>query len=412
MDPLRTQASALKADMQAIVDRAKAESRDLTDDEATEIEAKATELEAVNERIKRSEKAQRMVDDLAGAPVDEPDSDETVKGRSVSERFIKSDPFRAFRKANPSGVTAGTPVDIQVRGVGSVKDLGVGKKELTTETGQWVGHGREPGYRDELPVDEPLTFLNLITVGTTDVAFSEYARIIAETNNAAIVPEGELKPLSDIETADGESRAYTYADGFVVTNQTLADDGALVTFMESRIRRHVQGVIEDKILNGTGTGEPEGILNTTGTLAQAFDEDVVTTLARALELFDEHNGTASVQAIVMNPRDVWNLRLLKDTNGNPLLGNPLQQGVTPTPFGVPLVSSTRVAQGTALVGRFDSMNYLELEPLNVLAFNQHEDFARRNKVYVRAESRGRQVFYAPREVVVTALTNGGGGVEG
>src|SRR5690625_1708267 len=412
MDPLRTQASALKADMQAIVDRAKAESRDLTDDEATEIEAKATELEAVNERIKRSEKAQRMVDDLAGAPVDEPDSDETVKGRSVSERFIKSDPFRAFRKANPSGVTAGTPVDIQVRGVGSVKDLGVGKKELTTETGQWVGHGREPGYRDELPVDEPLTFLNLITVGTTDVAFSEYARIIAETNNAAIVPEGELKPLSDIETADGESRAYTYADGFVMTNQTLADDGALVTFMESRIRRHVQGVIEDKILNGTGTGEPEGILNTTGTLAQAFDEDVVTTLARALELFDEHNGTASVQAIVMNPRDVWNLRLLKDTNGNPLLGNPLQQGVTPTPFGVPLVSSTRVAQGTALVGRFDSMNYLELEPLNVLAFNQHEDFARRNKVYVRAESRGRQVFYAPREVVVTARTNGGGGVEG
>lgn len=410
MDPLRTQVSALKADMQAIVDRAKAESRDLTDDEATEIEAKATELEAVNERIERSEKAQRMVDDLASAPVDEPEDE--PKGHSVSERFIKSDPFRAFRKANPSGVTAGTPVDIQVRGVGSVKDLGVGRKELTTETGQWVGHGREPGYRDELPVDQPLTFLNLITVGTTDVAFSEYARIVGETDRAAIVAEGEVKPLSDIETADGESRAYTYADGFVVTNQTLADDGALATFMESRIRRHVQGVIEDKILNGSGTGEPEGILNTTGTLAQAFDEDVVTTLARALELFDEHNGTASVQAIVMNPRDVWNLRLLKDTNGNPLLGNPLQQGVTPTPFGVPLVSSTRTAQGTALVGRFDSMNYLELEPLNVMAFNQHEDFARRNKVYVRAESRGRQVFYAPREVVVTTLTNGGGGVEG
>src|SRR5690625_3497818 len=347
-----------------------------------------------------------MVDDLAGAPVDVPEDE--PKGRSVSERFIQSAPASAFGKANPSGVTAVTPVDIQVRGVGSVKDLGVGKKELTTETGQWVGHGREPGYRDELPVDEPLTFLNLITVGTTDVAFSEYARIIAETNSAAIVAEGELKPLSEIETADGESRAYTYADGFVVTNQTLADDGALVTFMESRIRRHVQGVIEDKILNGTGTGEPEGILNTTGTLAQAFEEDVVTTLARSLELFDEHNGTASVQAIVMNPRDVWNLRLLKDTNGNPLLGNPLQQGVTPTPFGVPLVSSTRVAQGTALVGRFDSMNYLELEPLNVLAFNQHEDFARRNKVYVRAESRGRQVFYAPREVVVASLTAAGG----
>src|SRR5690625_5007055 len=292
---LREQAAQLKADMQAVVDRAKAESRDLTDDEAADIEAKASEYEALVERAEKAEKAQRMVADLASAPADAPEPD-AVKGRTVAERFVKSDPFERFRKANPSGVTAGTPVDIQVRGVGSVKDLGVGKKELTTETGQWVGHGREPGYRDELPVDEPLTFLNLITVGTTDVAFSEYARIIAETNSAAIVAEGELKPLSEIETADGESRAYTYADGFVVTNQTLADDGALVTFMESRIRRHVQGVIEDKILNGTGTGEPEGILNTTWTLAQAFEEDVVTTLARSLELFDEHNGTASVQA--------------------------------------------------------------------------------------------------------------------
>src|SRR5690625_7440298 len=134
--------------MQAIVDRAKAESRDLTDDEATEIEAKATELEAVNERIKRSEKAQRMVDDLAGAPVDEPDSDESVKGRSVSERFVKSDPFRGFRKPNPSGVTAGTPVDIQARGVGSVKDLRGGKTELTTDTGPRVGHGCQRRTRD------------------------------------------------------------------------------------------------------------------------------------------------------------------------------------------------------------------------------------------------------------------------
>jgi len=405
---LREQAAQLKADMQAVVDRAKAESRDLTDDEAADIEAKASEYEALVERAEKAEKAQRVVADLASAPAEAPEP-EAVKGRTVAERFVKSDPFERFRKANPRGVTAGTPVDIQVRGVGSVKDLGIGKKELTTETGQWVGHGREPGYRNDLPVDEPLTFLDLITVGTTDVAFSEYARIVAETDNAAIVAEGELKPLSEIETGDGESRAYTYADGFVVTNQTLADDGALVTFMESRIRRHVRGVIEDKILNGTGTGEPEGILHTTGTLAQAFDEDVVTTIARALELFDEHNGNTSVQAIVMNPRDVWNLRLLKDTNGNPLLGNPLQQGVTPTPFGVPLVSSTRITQGQSLIGRFDSMNYLELEPLNVLAFNQHEDFARRNKVYVRAESRGRQVFYAPREVVVASLAPAGGG---
>jgi hypothetical protein len=100
---------------------------------------------------------------------------------------------------------------------------------------------------------------------------------------------------------------------------------------------------------------------------------------------------------------VWNLRLHK--NGDQWgLGNPLQQGITPTPFGVPLVASTRVAAGTALVGNFRSVHFLEREPLSVVAFNQHKDYAQRNMVYVRAELRGLQLFYAPREVVVASLT--------
>ena len=408
---LREQIKAAKADMQAIVERAKAESRDLTDDEATEIEAKAAEVQTMTERAEKAEKAQSLVAALAEAPEvsdDEPTgAEKKASGITVSERFVKSDAFKEFRKAHPSGVGTGTPVRIEAKGLGSVRDLGIGQKaDLTTATSTFGGTGREAGYRNNLPVDEPLTFLDLVTVGNTNVSFSEYEAVIAETDNAAVVPEGELKPLSDLTTDTFESRAFTYADGFVVTNQTLADDGALVAFMESRIRRHVRGVIEEKLLNGTGTGEPTGILNTTGTLSQAFSSDVITTLARAIEKFQSANGSVDLQAIVMNPADIWSLRLLREdgATGPYMLGNPLQQGLVPTPFGVPLVGSNKVTAGSALVGRFDSMNYLELEALNVLVFNQHEDFARRNKAYVRAESRGRQVFYAPREVVVADLT--------
>ena len=404
-------AAAIKA-AQDIIEKAQAEGRDLTDEEMQEVEAKEAEIADLTERIEKAEKSAALVARITS--VKEPEPDEApaeaaaergeAKG-TVAQRFVKSEAFQAFRKANPSGVGSGTPIRIEAKGLGSVRDLGLGvKADITTQTGK-PSPQREPGYRNYLPVDEPLTFLDLITTGSTDVAYSEYAQVVAETNNAAVVPEGGLKPLSDVTTEIKESKAFTYADGFVVTNQTLADDGALVAFMESRIRQHVLGVIEDKILNGTGAGtEPEGIMNTTGTLAQAFDTDVVTTLARALETFAANNGNAAVQAIVMNPADVWALRLLKGTDGHYLLGNPLQQGPIPTPWGVPLVSSNRVVAGTSLVGRFDSVNYLELEPLNVLAFNQHENFAQLNKSYVRAESRGRQLFYAPREVVVADLT--------
>ena len=403
---LRQQAAELKSAMQAIVDGAKAAERDLTDDEATEIETKAAEHAALIERAEKAEKATALVRELASAPTPTDDTpDGGAKAQTIGQAFVESDAFKAFKSANPTGIGSGTPVRIEVKGVGGIDDLGIGRKAtIDSSTGQ-VRNDREPGYRNYLPVDEPLTFLDLITTGNTNQAYSEYAQIVSETDNAAIVAEGALKPLSDLATNVVESKAYTYADGFDITNQTLADDGALATFMESRVRRHVLGVVEDKVLNGAGAGtEPTGILNTTGTLAQAFDTDVVVTLARSLEKFSANNGNSNVQAIVMNPTDIWDLRLLKGTDGHYLLGNPLQQGPIPTPWGVPLVPSNRVTAGSALVGRFDSVNFLQLEALNVLAFNQHKDYAQRNMVYVRAEMRGRQLFYAPREVVVADLS--------
>jgi hypothetical protein len=403
-----SRAAALKA-AQDIVEQAKTDGRDLTDAEQAEIEVKTSEIAELDEKIEKARKSADLIGRLASVKTvdEEPAERESIVGGGIGAAFVKSGAFKAFRESHPSGVGSGTSIRIEAKGIGSVRDIGVGRKaDLTTQTGNPVAQ-REPGYRNALPVDEPLTFLDLITTGSTNVAYSEYAQVIAETNNAAVVLEGALKPLSDLTTGTQESKAYTYADGFVVTNQTLADDGALVAFMESRIRQHVRGVIEQKLFNGTGAGvEPLGIMNTTGTLSQAFDTDVVTTIARALETFQSNNGNADVQAIVMNPADIWALRLLREdgATGPYLLGNPLQQGITPTPFGTPLVASNKVTVGSALVGRFDSVQYLELEPLNVVAFNQHENFAQLNKSYVRAESRGRQLFYMPREVVVADLT--------
>ena len=410
MNLMEQRAAALKA-AQDIVNGAKAAVRDLTKDEIELVEAKTAEIRTLDEQIAEARKSADLMSSLAGFEVksDEEQAAEAAQpSGGIGERFVKSAAFQEFRKSHPSGLGSGTPVRVEAKGLGGLADLGIGTKAtITTGTG-YTGPVREPsGYYNYLPGDEPLTFLDLITTGATNVAYSEYARIIAETDNAAIVAEGQLKPLSDVTTDVAESKAYTYADGFDITNQTLADDGALAAFMESRIRRHVLGVVEDKILNGAGAGtEPEGILNTTGTLAQAFSTDVVTTLARALEKFEANNQNASAQAIVMNPTDVWGLRLLREngSTGAYLLGNPLQQGPVPTPWGIPLVRSNRVAAGSALVGRFDSVNFLQLEALNVLAFNQHKDYAQRNMVYVRAEMRGRQLFYAPREVVVADLT--------
>lgn len=405
-------AAALKA-AQDIAEAAKAAGIDLTEDEQTKISEHLDEVKALDEKIEAGAKSAALVSRLTSIKEPEPEHDGPVEGgqksaapRSIGERVVGSEAFRAFKAANPSGVSAGVPVHIDAKGVGGLADLGIGRKAALTS--QIVGGGAyketEPGYNSQLVADVPLTFLDLVTTGQTNVAYSEYRRVIAEVNNAAVVAESDLKPLSSVTTDTAESKAFVYADGFDVTNQTLADDGALVAFMDQRIRQHVRGVVEQKLFNGTGAGtQPQGILTATGTLAQVFDTDIVTSLARAIDKFETNNGETGLQAIVMHPTDIWTLRMLKGTDGHYLLGNPLQQGPIPTPWGVPLVRSNKLTVGTALVGRFDSVHFLELDPLNVLAFNQHKDYAQRNMSYVRAELRGRQLFYSPREVVVTTI---------
>lgn len=390
----------LKGEVQAIVDAAKADGRDYTSEEADQIEAKAAEIHNLEEQLEKSQKATLLINELSMNGAEEPDLQPVTGG--IGERFAKSAGMTALRKSYSAQALADTknPIYVEAKGIGGIADLGIGSKAtLTTTTGQGTPT-RLPGYRSEL-LDDPITFLDLITTGNTQASWLEYAQIVSETDNAAIVPEGELKPLSDVTTAKAEAKAHVYADGFEMTNQVLADDGALVSFMESRIRYHVRNVVEDVLINGDATANVKGILTTTGVQQQAAAADVITTLAAAMEKIERVQATPT--AIVMNPADAWKMSLIKESGVGFLLGNPLQQGLNPTPFGVRLVKSSRIAAGTALVGNFSSVQFLEREPLSVVAFNQHKDLAQRNMSYVRAELRGLQLFYAPREIAVVTL---------
>jgi len=431
----------LKAAMQAIVDKAKAEERDLTDEETAEIETKAAEYQELSEKLAKHLHSKELVKALAGgddSERDDDDDDVESVAKSIGVAFVKSAAYQNFLKANPMGTVSGAPISIEAKDVGGLVALGIGDEALrdgsvrvldSTLPGYEVDRRRE--FVNFLPHDHPLSFLNLIHVGRTRHAYSTYIAVIAESNNAAVVAEGDLKPLSDITTSEERgSKAVVVADGFDVTNQTLTDNRRLVRFMESRIRRHIWEKVEQLVLAGTGP-DATGIFNTEGTLKQPFDTDIMTTLARAIERFQAVNGSVQPQAIVLNPADLWNLRLLreggatleadikvpiegqdvpihievKDVGGTGpyLLGSPLQQG-NPSPWGVRVVTSTVVPKGTAVLGRFDSISLLELGGLSVVAFNQHKDYAQRNMTYVRAEIRVRIEFTDPREIVIADIS--------
>lgn len=319
---------------------------------------------------------------------DDTNSAEYAK-KSLGQRFIGSEGYQNFRKAHPNGLSPQTPVDIRAD---------VSKALNTTDLG--LG-GAKPAFTDDLVYRRPLTLLDLITTGTTAESFLPYRQVITKTNEAAIVKEGELKPISTLTTRNADAKAHTYADGMEVTNQELSDDGAIQALIDSTLTWNVRAEIERVLLSGAGTAdEPAGLLNTTGVQAQAFATDMVTTLRKAKTKLVE-NGTR-IQGVLLNPEDDEAWDLLKDNTGRFLGAGPFGAGPS-TAWAIPRIATAAVPVGQAIMGDFSTIHFLVREALKIQAFNQHKDFAQRNLNYIRAELRALQMFRAPGRLVVATI---------
>ena len=91
----------------------------------------------------------------------------------------------------------------------------------------------------------------------------------------------------------------------------FADHAELGDFLQMEMERGLFEALEDQIVSGDGTGENfTGLLTVSGTLAQAWSTDLVTTLRKA-------RTTMAVQgeqptAWVLNPEDAEAIDLLRD----------------------------------------------------------------------------------------------------
>jgi len=73
-------------------------------------------------------------------------------------------------------------------------------------------------------------------------------------------------------------------------------------------------------------------------------------------------------------------------------------------WGRPRIVSEKLSgSNDAILGDFSTVALLDREGLSIEAFNQHKDFAQRNKVYVRAELRAGQVIWRPNRLVIAKV---------
>lgn len=408
----RIEAEQRKANILATVELAKSENRELTDAEYGQIVDWKKDFDEKDAKAAQIENAKSAIEELANpTAVDRRkgliDLDQDADDYAFGRNFVEGKAFQAFSKAHPNGIPSGRggagPISIESTYVGKMDGLFGTKATIGLETGgspasTFQNPARLRTIDYSLPEDTGI--LDLISRAQMSTALVEYLQITGWTEGAAIVVPGALKPMSDFDTDLAEARAYTYADGFAVTNQSLADEPFLATYLQNRLPRHLRNELQRVLLAGSGTGgEPKGILATTGVQSQAWvattgdpKSDLLDTFSYAFEKVDNVDGEN--QGVGMAPADYWKIMRLRDNDGRYYSQGPWSQGPG-TLWGVPMRKIRRLTAGSAITGEFSTITLLDREGVSVAAFNQHEDYARRNLTYVRAELRAGLAIFEP-----------------
>lgn len=382
---------------------------DLSESEASEAIELAGKINEMSARVRKADEAADALNQIFAANGVHAKSatEAEVKGRTAGELFVKSGVMRNHRKEYPHGIGEETAA---VRGI-KVDVSGVKAATSLINTGAGGGPGQRFDPYIYMPAAGRPTILDLVTRGTASSESLHYRAFVSQTPGAKVVPEAQdftsdayRKPRSAFEFKPMTATVATYADGVDMTTQEWKDDGNVRAVIDAQLMRNLDAAKENMILNGSGQGaEPLGILNAPGLQEQDFDTDILTTVRKARTKIDTAGFTPT--ALVVSALDAEAIDLLQATNGTYYGGGPVAPGITPSLWGVPIVVSNKVEQGTALMGDWASIHLLQVEGPNIRVFDQHKDYAEFNGLYLRAEERALQVLRAPGAFVKVALGN-------
>ncbi|WP_339523770.1 phage major capsid protein [Pseudomonas sp. EA_35y_Pfl2_R111] len=347
----------------------------------------------------------------------------------VDEMLTKQGELQArLQEAEQKLVNASRPRDQGDRPQ-SVGELVVASKEMEGVDSSFRGSRRiavpraaitsVPGSGGDLVVAERLygiqaiperrlTIRDLIAPGQTSSNAVEYVKETGFTNSAGPVTEGGAKQYSDLTFGLENAPVRTLAHLFKASRQILDDAPALQSFINARGNYGLKLAEEGQLLFGNGTGANlAGIVP----LAQAYSAPggvVISGEQRIdrlrLALLQAELAEFPSDGIVLNPIDWAMIELLKDANGNYLIGQP-QGNTQPMLWRRPVVATQAMPQDDFLVGAFAlGSQIFDRMDVEILISTENDKDFENNMVTVRAESRLAFAVYREEAFVTGSLT--------
>jgi HK97 family phage major capsid protein len=257
-----------------------------------------------------------------------------------------------------------------------------------------------------LPVGQPflpaqavdrrkLIIRDLIAGGTTTLSSIPYVRELnAETNetSASTVAEGATKPEATIEFVDDDAPVRTIAVTLPITNQLLADAPAVVSYINGRLSYMLAFREEAETLNGNGISPDLKGLMKYNIQTQTFTTgEIAITLGNAIAKIENKNGYPN--GVAMSPTNYWQMVTNREAGAIFDAGTPFSSTAM-TVWGLPIVKTRALTANHALVADFRlGAQLFDRSPATTVYFDQHSDFAVKNKTLIRAEERVALAMY-------------------
>lgn len=322
------------------------------------------------------------------------------KPETIGQQFVNSDQFRAFVE----GKQQKARFEIQNNTI-------IGESE-SEPSDVLVPAQRLPGI---VPgAFRMLRVLDFLPSGITNSNNIEYTRENLFTNDAAEVSENpaEGKPESDITFTLANAPVRTIAHWLKLSKQVLEDAPALASYVDRRLRYGVQLRAETQIVNGNGTAPNiSGLLDSGNFTAftPQTGENGLDSMNRAK--YQVIAADYMPNAYFLNPADWGSLERIKRGEGDAgyVAGDGVgltyvQNGMIPLVWGLPVVASNSIPEGTFLCGAFDLATQIFLRNgVAVEMFEQDEDNVQKNLVTVRAEQRLAFAIFRPAAIVAGEL---------
>jgi HK97 family phage major capsid protein len=368
--------------------------KDFTEEEVSDLRQKNAELNDLGERLEKAQEVeqieQRHVKGAMTFPADAPREDpQNPRVKSLGELFTDSAAFAEFSAAKKSGPA----VEIDLARV-SMKAARYGMKTLLDETG-FVPETTRTGTMIT-PGEQQPTIADLLASGRTSQTSIVYMEETTTTNNAAEVSEGGQKPESALAFTEKSSPVRKIATVLPVTDELMADAPAMQDYVNSRLGQFISYREDSQLLNGDGIAPNLlGLLNTVGIQTQAKGADPTPDAFYKAMVKVATGAFLPADAVVTNPLDWQDVRLLRTVDGIYIWGSPAEAGPARI-WGLNVIQTTALAAGTGLVGAFRAAaQVFRRSDIAFAVSDSHSDFFIKNQMMIRAEERLALVVYRP-----------------